>query len=265
MTVFLPRKLSVIEERDRFFDILQEVAPTCPPVLDSVITDQVYVVSTSFKKWHRATIGSSCGTHQVYLYNIYIIYLSDHLKFFVYQVGNGPSEPLYKCFLLDVPLDDRVPKSSIRVLPQNLMDHPPFAPKRLIITQQIIGDSTYIKSSSPLEIPSDVPENTIKAGSIISDSIEPLEAHIIKKYKPKFSRLDLKFSPIHYASVIISKALHPRAVYVRIDDDEVPLFRRMNNELQQEFGTATPGSYSFCSLPLIGPYFNLLIHTIIHN
>ena len=79
---------------------------------------------------------------------------------------------------------------------------------------------------------------------------------IVKKYKPKFSRLDLKFSPIRYASVIISKALHPRAVYVRIDDDEVPLFRRMMNELQQEFGTATPGSDSFCSSPLIGSYFN---------
>ena len=147
------------------------------------------------------------------------------------------------------------------------MDHPPFAPKRLIITQQIIGDSTWIKSSLPLEqIPPDVPENTIKAndaqnrvesvGSIISDSVESLEAQIIKKYKPKFSRLDLKFSPIRYASVIISKALHPRAVYVRIDDDEVPLFRRMMNELKQEFESATPGSESFCSSPLIGSYLN---------
>lgn len=81
-------------------------------------------------------------------------------------------------------------------------------------------------------------------------------APIIKKFKPKFSPLELRKSPLRHASVYITKATSPKFMYVQIDDEDKPLYRKMLVELEEEFCSASRQSSTFCPSPLIG---NLLL------
>ncbi len=77
-------------------------------------------------------------------------------------------------------------------------------------------------------------------------------AIIDPKFKPKFSLLELKKNPLKHANVFITKAAHPRAIYVRIQDEEMLRYHQMQNDLQEEFRTATIESHSYCPTPIVG-------------
>lgn len=74
----------------------------------------------------------------------------------------------------------------------------------------------------------------------------------VVKYKPKFSVTELLYSPLKYASVLITKATQPRSIYIRIQDEQAPLYQQLLNELELEFRSVTNRSASYCSSPIIG-------------
>ena len=77
-------------------------------------------------------------------------------------------------------------------------------------------------------------------------------AIIDSKFKPKLPLLDFKKNPLKYANVFITKAAHPREIYLRIEDEDVPRYHKMLEDLREEFRTATRHSESYCPLPILG-------------
>jgi len=82
-------------------------------------------------------------------------------------------------------------------------------------------------------------------------------ALIIKKFKPKYSPLELRNSPLRHASVCITKATTPKFIYVQIEDDDKLLYRKMLIELEEEFRSSSTQSSTYCPSPVMGN--NLLI------
>ncbi len=81
-------------------------------------------------------------------------------------------------------------------------------------------------------------------------------APIIKKFKPKFSPLELRKSPLRHASVFITQAITPKFIYFQIEDEDKPLYREMLKELEEEFRSASTQSSTYCPSPVTG---NLLM------
>lgn len=72
-------------------------------------------------------------------------------------------------------------------------------------------------------------------------------------FKPKFGFLQLTSNPMKHSPVIITYASTPTEIYVLIEDeDDFAHFRRMQEDLQQEFSTATKHSPTYCSSPIAG-------------
>ena len=80
----------------------------------------------------------------------------------------------------------------------------------------------------------------------------PNKASIIKKFKPKYSPLELRKSPLRHASVVITKATAPKFIYVQIEDEDKPLYRDMLIELEKEFHSASTFTSTYCPSPVIG-------------
>lgn len=72
------------------------------------------------------------------------------------------------------------------------------------------------------------------------------------RFQPKFGPSDLGSRSPKYAAVIITKAVHPREIYIRFIDEDVPLYHRMLEELQEEFRLASIESDSYCPSPIVG-------------
>jgi len=202
-------------------------------------------------------------------------------------VGDEPSETLYQCFLVDIGRHERVSKSSIRALPDELKKRPPFAIKctlhadfkRQTWSHQSIAAFKEWTLPSPIEINVLAKEEgrlqvdlfRLEDGSRISvmDSLmkvnrpppPPLSAVTteksspIKKFKPKFGELGPKSNHlIKYSSVFITKATSPKDIHVQLLDDDYSRYCKMKDELQQEFHLVTSKSATFCSSPVIGAY-----------
>jgi len=74
------------------------------------------------------------------------------------------------------------------------------------------------------------------------------------KLKPNFGPMELQSKAPKYSAVITNVA-HPAHLYVRIVDEDVPLYHQMQLELQQEFTSATKQSASYCPSPTFGTFF----------
>jgi len=105
--------------------------------------------------------------------------------------------------------------------------------------------------------------------SIISNHLASLSTPIetlarqdtaVRKYKPKFSLSEQHLNPPKYAEVLIVKAFHPKAVYVRMKDADSPRYRKLLKDLQKEFRGANFQSASYCESPKIGSYINHLFY-----
>ena len=95
------------ERRNMVFASLKTSAETFPQP-QPIKTDQMYAVLNSGDIWCRGVCGGPCG----------------HT-----QIGNDPTETLYKFFLLDQGHSESIPSSLIKVLPADLIAHPPLAIK----------------------------------------------------------------------------------------------------------------------------------------
>ena len=113
----------------------------------------------------------------------------------------------------------------------------------------ITGSDASIKSA--YGSPSSIQSNHLGAG-VKADHIKHCLVNPIKRLKPKFGALELKTHPLKYANVFITKAAHPREIYLRIEDEDVPRYHKMLEDLREEFRTATRHSESYCPLPILG-------------
>ena len=115
-----------------------------------------------------------------------------------------------------------------------------------------------------LEAPFDKPTDLLHTSSISKQSTAlsiPIEApagsdSAMKKFKPKFSTLELKSNPPQYAKVRITKVFSPKAVYVQIKDGNFPRYQKMRKDLQLEFRGSTSQSASYCKSPILGSYIS---------
>jgi len=199
-------------------------------------------------------------------------------------VGDDPAETLYQCFLVDIGRHERISKSSIRTLPDELKKRPPYAIKcsldadfkRKTWSLQSIASfkdwtlprSIEIKVLSKEEDHLHVDLFRLEEGSRVSvmdslmkayrppppSAITTEKAAPMKKLKPKFGDKGPRSNLIKNSPVIITKAASPKDIYIQLLDEEYPLYCKMKDELQKEFHSATFQSASFCSSPVIGTY-----------
>ena len=80
------------------------------------------------------------------------------------------------------------------------------------------------------------------------EAVLPVE----RRYKPKYGPSDVESGCIQYAAVLIKRMIHPNHLYLQIEDQDLPLYHQMMEDLQQEFSEATKQSPSYCSSPVIG-------------
>ena len=81
---------------------------------------------------------------------------------------------------------------------------------------------------------------------------EELVLPIERRFKPKYGPSEVESGCIQYAAVYITRAIHPNRLYVRVEDQDLPLYQQMMRDLQLEFREATKQSPSFCSSPVVG-------------
>ena len=93
------------EKRNMVFASLKTSAETFPQP-QPIKTGQMYAVLNRGEIWCRGVCASPCG----------------HT-----QIGDDPTETLYEFFLLDQGHSESIPSSLIKVLPADLMAHPPLA------------------------------------------------------------------------------------------------------------------------------------------
>ena len=88
----------------------------------------------------------------------------------------------------------------------------------------------------------------------LSSPIDNARGELIlqQKFKPKFGPLQVKNGSIQYSAVVITEVVHPYHIYVRFEDQDLPLYRQMMEDLQLEFGEATNESPSYCPTPVKG-------------
>jgi len=196
-------------------------------------------------------------------------------------VGDDPAETLYQCFLVDIGRHERISKSNIRRLPDELKKWPPFATK-CGLNADFKGQTWSLQSIaafkdwalvSPIEIKVLAKEGELllvdlfrlEEGNRISvmDSLMKVnrppppapsvvtteKAGPIKKFKPKFRDLGPKSNLlVKYSSVLITKATSPKDIHVQLLDDDYPLYCKMRDELQKEFHAANSQSTTCCSI-----------------
>ncbi len=83
---------------------------------------------------------------------------------------------------------------------------------------------------------------------------EEVALQVENRFKPKFGPVEVKSRCIQYSYVLITHVIHPSHLYIQIEDQDLPLYRQMMNDLQQEFRWATKQSNSFCSSPVVGTF-----------
>ena len=188
---------------------------------------------------------------------------------------DDPFEVGYECFLVDVGVQECISERNLRMLPKELMELPPFAKEcsmninfepqtwgtmstalfkewteRSPMKMKVIGTQDGVLNVDLAQLPFEG-ERTILS---VKDSLRPptLPELPMKKFKPKFGLTELLSSPLENAVVIITKAAHPSFVYVQVEDEELARYRLMQQELNEEFHTATNQSSSYTPSPTVG-------------
>ena len=188
---------------------------------------------------------------------------------------DDPFEVGYQCFLVDVGVQECISERNLRMLPKELMELPPFAKEcsmninfepqiwgtmstalfkewteRSPMKMKVIGTQDGVLNVDLAQLPFEE-ERTILS---VKDSLRPptLPELPMKKFKPKFGLTELLSSPLENAVVIITKAAHPSFVYVQVEDEELARYRLMQQELNEEFHTATNQSSSYTPSPTVG-------------
>jgi len=142
-----------------------------------------------------------------------------------------------------------IEKSTIKVTKIQLDSSSSVKTRCAPISAPLAGSS----ATKPVPSPSfAVTPITAKTGSEINHN--QASKPVIKKYKTKFSSVELRTNPLKYAAVTITQVTQPRSIYIRIDYDGALRYLQLLKELELEFRSATRASASYCSSPIIGSY-----------
>ncbi len=185
-------------------------------------------------------------------------------------------ETLYECFLLDFGSHERISQKSIRMLPKQFLDLPPFAlectmnvnfvPKIWSVTSTLLFKRWT--SKGPMKMQIFAQQNGVLYVDLldscgddkyvsIRDCLmyleEPPPFVAPKQFKPKYLEIELEKNPLKEAVVIITNSSQPSEMYIQVVDDDVALYQRMKKELQLEFS-----STAACVSPVIGTLLILL-------
>ena len=209
----------------------------------------VYAVCNSGYNWYRGCCGKVCGHH---------------------HVGDQPSEILYEFFMIDQGHHEKVPASSVRILPQELLNFPniarectlnhnfqgaPWSNQDTILFKQMTRQSPMnmkilSQHGGVLEVDLAQLISFGEAANIVSvrdtlflahrpSSTEPPKKKFIQKFVIE------EFDRSKYFSVIVSAAETPSNIYFQVLDEQFDAYCRMKKELQDEMDNAsTPSSFS---------------------
>lgn len=208
----------------------------------------------------------------------------EELKTFIYfsfQVGDGPVESLYECFLPDNGIHERISETKFRLLPDEIKEIPPFAKpctlnsyfkkqnwspeatalfrrwtRRSPMDMQVFAQEGGVLNVDIAQIPTFGEEAhiaSVRDSLMLSHKPSPVAAPP-KKFKPKYDGLRLQSDPPKSSLVNISRVNRPNSIYVQIVDDDLPRYARMQEQLQEEFGNATNASPSYVKDPLVGKF-----------
>ncbi|XP_057366887.1 uncharacterized protein LOC130687728 [Daphnia carinata] len=256
--------LTTLKENAEFYPVPLETTP-----------GQMYAVRNSALNWFRGVCGKECGRH---------------------QVGDQPSEILYEFFMIDQGHHERIPASSIRLLPMELLNIPPIA-RECTLNQNFQGSTWSLQTINLFKQMTRQSPMNMKVfkqhGGVLEVDLGQLisfgeEANIVsvrdalffshrststkpspRKFKPKFCipNVDLRKE----FSVNISSAETPTNIYVQILDEEFRGYRVMQNELQTEMANIALNSSSnfnhiekgfICAVKYIGDWYRCLVEEI---
>lgn len=102
--------------------------------------------------------------------------------------------------------------------------------------------------------------NEVQESSRLIPNINGTEQIIssAEKFEPKFGSSGVLSGGHKYSPVIISNMVHPGHLYIQFVDQEFPLYHQMQEDLLEEFGSATNQSLSYCPTPAAGIIFRYL-------
>lgn len=119
------------------------------------------------------------------------------------------------------------------------------------------AEATLKNTSSPTNRSSAYIASPVPPERASLDHLRPKEPHIdTRKFKPKFSPLELKTNPLQHAVVVISDATLPNSVYIQFEDADVPFYYQMLEDLEHDFNFASRRSSSYCQVPVPGSYIS---------
>ncbi|XP_032786585.2 uncharacterized protein LOC116924198 isoform X1 [Daphnia magna] len=256
--------LTTLKENADFYPIPLETSP-----------GQMYAVRNSALNWFRGVCGKECGRH---------------------QVGDQPSEILYEFFMIDQGHHERIPASSIRLLPMEILNIPPIA-RECTLNQNFQGTTWSLQTislfkqmtrQSPMNMKVFKQHGGVlevdlgqlisfgEAANIVSVRDALFFSHrptstkpSLRKFKPKFliPNVDLRKE----FSVNVSSAETPNNFYVQILDEELRSYRLMQDELQTEMANVTLNSSSnfnyiekgfICAVKYLGDWYRCLVEEI---
>jgi len=105
-------------------------------------------------------------------------------------------------------------------------------------SEDILKVRSLLQSISPLP---EVQERSQQAPANIDT--EPTSN---EKFQPKFGSLGMLSDEFKNSGVIITNVIHPDHLYIKLVDQDFPLYHKMQEDLQQEFVSATNKSPSYC-------------------
>ena len=191
-------------------------------------------------------------------------------------------ETLYECFLLDFGSYERISQKSIRVLPKQFQDMPPFAlectlndnfePKTWSVTSTVLFKRWTSKGPMKMQVVAQRKgvllvdlldslgdESYVSVRDCLVYLDEPSSSTTPKLFKPKYSEIELESNPRKEAAVLITNSSQPSEMYIQIVDDELSLYQGMKKELQLEFSSSTDSVP-----PVVGNIFNA-VHPLIDS
>jgi hypothetical protein len=233
---------------DRILSDLRDNASSYPTPSE-ITPGIVYTVCNSGLNWFRGSCGKQCGSQ---------------------VIGDHPPEILYEFFMIDQGHHEKIPASSIRILPQELSNCPPFAHEctlnqnfqgapwsiqattlfKQMTRQSLMNMKVFSQHGGVLEVDLAQLISFGEAANIVSvrdalffshrpSSTEPPK----KKFKQKFAVEELDHSK--QFSVIVTAAESPSNIYFQVVDEQCTEYRQMKQELQTEMENAsTPFSFS---------------------
>ena len=240
------------ERRNLIFASLKSMSETLPHP-ESIKTGQMYAVLNNGNIWCRGVCGSQCG----------------HA-----QVGDNPIETLYEFFFLDQGHYELIPSLSIKVLPADVIAHPPLAIECTLnqlnpvkfwtaqattlfkkLTKQgpldlmVFSQEGNVLNVDLAQIPRFADQGhilSVRDALFFTQSNSPQsEAHSLC---PRPGLVSRRFPPVPGIEVgskltgVITRAISPFLMFVQTDSTEEEKYQTMSEEMQTEYNNLNSDS-----------------------